>query len=104
MEERQENLQYFKERHPDIYKAYEAFGKELHDKGGPIAEQSRWLIKVAVSAASQYEYALQTHIEKALKAGCLAEEIEHAILLIAPTAGFPRMMTALMTFRSLFKE
>ena len=35
-----------------------------------------------------------------MAAGCSREEIEHAILLIAPTVGFPRMMNALMIFRS----
>ncbi len=100
MNERHENLKYFKENHREIYKSYEEFGRNLHDKGGPLDEKSRWLIKIAVSAASQYEFALQTHIEKARKAGCTREEIEHAILLIAPTAGFPRMMNALMIFRN----
>ncbi len=104
MSERSENLQYFKENHPDLYKAYENFGRELHEKGGPLNEKSRWLIKIAVSAASQYEYALQTHIEKALKAGCSSGEIEHAILLIAPTVGFPRMMNALMILRSVIER
>ena len=101
MNEKAKNLKYFKENHPEIYKAYEDFGKELHEKGGPLEEKTRWLIKVAVSASSQYEYALQTHIEKALKAGCTEAEIEHAILMIAPTAGFPRMMEALMVFRNV---
>ncbi len=103
MSEKSKNLKYFKENHPEIYKAYEDFGKELHEKGGPLEEKTRWLIKVAVSASSQYEYALQTHIEKALKAGCTEAEIEHAILMIAPTAGFPRMMEALMVFRNVCK-
>jgi len=101
MDERKENLKYFKERHPNVYKSYEEFGHTLHEKGGPVDEKTRWLIKVAVSAASQYEYALQTHIEKARDAGCTLEEIEHAILLIAPTVGFPRMMNALMIYRNL---
>ncbi len=101
MKEKQKNLKYFREKHPEIYRAYEAFGKELHEKGGPLDGKTRWLIKVAVSAASQYEYALQTHIEKALSAGCSEEEIEHAILMIAPTAGFPRMMSALMVYRDV---
>jgi AhpD family alkylhydroperoxidase len=99
MSERVENLKYFKEHYPELYKAYESFGKEIHEKGGPLDRKTRWLIKIAVSAASQYEYALQTHIEKALNAGCSREEIEHAVLLIAPTVGFPRMMNALMILR-----
>ncbi|MDA3955308.1 carboxymuconolactone decarboxylase family protein [Oceanispirochaeta sp.] len=96
---RLENLKYFKEKHPDVFKSYEKFGETLHESGGPLDEKTRWLVKIAVSASSQYEYALQTHIEKALKAGCTPEEIEHTILLIAPSAGFPRMLSALMIFR-----
>jgi len=36
---------------------------------------------------------------KAMEAGCSAAQIEHAILLLAPTAGFPRMMEAMEQFR-----
>ncbi len=96
---RKENLDYLMAKHPDLYKSYQEFGHALHEKGGPLDDKTRWLIKIAVSAASQFDFALQTHIEKALKAGCTAEEIEHTILLTAPSAGFPRMMAALMIFR-----
>ncbi len=96
---RKENLQYLMKNHPDLYKSYEDFGHALHEKGGPLDEKTRWLIKIAVSASSQFDFALQTHIEKAMKAGCSKEEIEHTILLTAPSAGFPRMMSALMIFR-----
>ena len=101
MSERTDNFKYFREHYPDLYQAYENFGKEIHEKGGPLDDKSRWLIKIAVSAASQYDYALQSHIEKAMKAGCSREEVEHAILLVAPTVGFPRMMSALMVLRNL---
>lgn len=99
MKDKKENFQYFREKHSEIFEAYENFGHLLHEKGGPLDTKTRWLIKVAVSAASQYEYALQTHIEKAQAAGCTREEIEHAILLVAPSAGFPKAMKALMVFR-----
>jgi len=98
-EERMENLKYFREKHPQIFEAYEKFGSALHENGGPLDEKTRWLIKIAVSASSQYEYALQTHIEKALNCGCTPEEIEHTLLLIAPSAGFPKMMSGLMVLR-----
>lgn len=103
MKDRQKNFKYFKEKHGEILDAYENFGQLLHEKGGPLDEKTRWLIKIAVSAASQYEYALQTHIEKAMAAGCTKDEIEHAILLVAPSVGFPKAMSALMVFRKLEK-
>lgn len=99
MEPRKENWKYFKETYPEIDKAYEEFGRAIHEKGGPLKERERCLIKVAVAAASQFDYALKSHAERALEAGCTREEIEHAILLTATTAGFPRMMGALMSFR-----
>ena len=93
------NLEYFKTHHREIYDAYQNFGKTLHEKGGPLDEKTRWLIKVVVSATSEYPYALQTHINKALQNGCTKEEIEHALLLIAPTAGFPKTMEGIMALR-----
>lgn len=94
----QEHLAYFTKRHPEAYRAYTEYGKALHENG-PLPETTRWLIKVAVSATEGYSYSLTTHIRKALKAGCTPEEIEHALVLIAPTAGFPRMMEALLHLR-----
>lgn len=100
----EENLKYFQEKHGKIYQAYENFGKLLHYEGGPLDEKVRWLIKVAVSTACQYEYALRTHIIKAIKSGCTREEIEHAILLVAPTAGFPKTMAGLLILRQEMGE
>lgn len=99
MKKIEENLDYLKSNHAEIYEAYENFGKILHQKGGPLDEKTRWLIKVVISATSEYPYALRTHINKALKNGCTKEEIEHALLLIAPTAGFPKTMEGIMALR-----
>lgn len=99
-----ENLAYLVDKHKDIYDAYKAYGKILHEKGGPLEEKTRALIKVGISATCEYEYALRTHIEKAFKAGCTRDEIEHTLLLIAPTAGFPKMMESLMIFREVVEN
>ncbi|MFT9496096.1 carboxymuconolactone decarboxylase family protein [Anaerosolibacter sp.] len=100
----EKNLKYFVENHTEIYDAYEKFGKLVHEKGGPIDKRTRWLIKVALSTNSQYEYALRTHILKALKSGCTKEEIEHAMLLVAPTCGFPKMMQGLLILRHILNQ
>jgi 4-carboxymuconolactone decarboxylase len=94
-----ENLDAMIERHPEIYEAYSQYGKAVHEKGGPLDERTRWLIKLAVSAAQGFPKAQLTHMIKAQEAGCRPEEMEHAILLIAPTAGFPRMMEAMERYR-----
>ncbi len=100
----EQNLRYFTEAHGDIYEAYEKYGELVHNQGGPLEAKTRWLIKVALSTESQYPYALRTHILKALKSGCTREEIEHAILLVAPSAGFPKMMTGILILRDLLEE
>lgn len=99
-----ENLKYLTENHGEIYDAYVNFGKLVHEKGGPLDEKTRWLIKIALSTDNQYEYALRTHILKALKSGCTKEEIEHAILLVAPTSGFPKMMEGLLILRHILEK
>jgi len=100
----EENLKYFMEKHGNIYEAYEDYGKLVHYEGGPLDEKTRWLIKVALSTACQYEFALRTHIIKAIKAGCSREEIEHAIMLVAPTAGFPKTMEGILILREEMGE
>jgi len=100
----EKNLMYIHEKHEEIYQAYKEYGKTIHTKGGPLQEKTRWLIKIAISTACKYPYALTTHIKKAQKAGCSREEIEHAILLVAPSAGFPKTMEALLILRNIYDE
>ena len=99
-----DNLDALIASHPDLYEAYSLFGKLVHEQGGPLDERTRWLVKVATSAALGLAKAQITHMTKALEAGCEPAELEHAILLVAPPAGFPRMMEALERYRELFKE
>ena len=84
----------FKEEFPEVYKKHEALGKEIHEKAGPLGENSRWLIKIAISAACNHKRALATHIKKAQAAGVTNAEIKHTLLLLIPTAGFPIFMKA----------
>ncbi|MGD9045854.1 MAG: carboxymuconolactone decarboxylase family protein [Desulfobacterales bacterium] len=82
----------FKEEFPGIHEKHEALGKEVHEKGGPLDEKSRWLVKIAISGACNHKRALETHIRKAKSAGVDEAEIRHALLLLIPTAGFPAFM------------
>jgi 4-carboxymuconolactone decarboxylase len=99
----EKNLKYLTEKHGEIYDAYENFGRLVHEKGGPLDEKTRWLIKIALSTSCQCENALRTHILKALKSGCTREEIEHALLLVAPTSGFPKMMQGMLVLRQILE-
>jgi AhpD family alkylhydroperoxidase len=91
----------FKEEFPQVYGRHEALGREIHEKSGPIPPKSRWLIKIAISAATKHEKALETHILKAKEAGVTDEEIKHALLLLITTAGFPTFMEAYSVFKNI---
>jgi 4-carboxymuconolactone decarboxylase len=84
----------FKKDFPQIFAKYEDLGKEVHENAGPLSDKSRWLIKIGISGACGHERALETHILKAKEAGVKDEEIQHALLLLIPTAGFPAFMEA----------
>ena len=91
----------FKKEFPEIYAKHEALGKEIHEKSGPLSEKTRWLIKMAVSAACNHKRALETHIRKAKAAGISDDEVKHALLLLIPTAGFPAFMKAFAVYKSI---
>jgi len=91
----------FKREFPAIYKTHEALGKEIHEKAGPLPEKTRWLIKVAISCASNHKISLETHIAKAKEAGATNDEIMHALLLTIQTAGFPTFMEAYSVFKEM---
>jgi alkylhydroperoxidase/carboxymuconolactone decarboxylase family protein YurZ len=99
-----DNLDALIAQHPEIYEAYSQFGKAIHDQGGPLDEKTRWLVKVAASASLGLAKAQLTHMIKARDAGCTPEEIQHTILLVAPTAGFPRMMEAMERYRDFLRD
>jgi alkylhydroperoxidase/carboxymuconolactone decarboxylase family protein YurZ len=94
-----DNFTYFTKEHEEIYKAYSAFGKLIHEKGGPLDSKTRALLKVAMSSVGDNDYVLETHLKKAIESGCTREELEHVVLLTAPSVGFPNMMSSLMVLR-----
>ena len=101
MKDLHEILTQFKTDFPDVYASHEALGKVVHEQSGPLPEKIRWLIKIAVSGASNHMIALETHIAKAKEAGVTDDEIKHALLLLIPTTGFPAFMEAYSIFKKI---
>ena len=91
----------FKKDFPGINASHEAMGEQIHDQAGPLPEKVRWLIKVAISGASRHHLALETHISKARAAGATDKEIEHTLLLLIQTVGFPTFMEAYSVSKKL---
>ncbi len=101
MEDMHKIFSQFKEEFSEIHAKQEALGKEVHEKGGPLDEKNRWLIKMAISGACNHKRALETHIRKARAAGINEDEIKHALLLLIPTAGFPAFMKSYAVLKSI---
>jgi AhpD family alkylhydroperoxidase len=89
----------FKAEFPLVNERQEALGQAIHDEGGPLPAKTRWLIKLAISAAEGHQRSLETHIAAAREAGATEAEIEHALLLVIPSCGFPAFMEAYSTYR-----
>ena len=91
----------FKKDFPGINASHEAMGELIHDQAGPLPEKVRWLVKVAISGASRHHLALETHISKARAASATDKEIEHTLLLLIQTVGFPTFMEAYSVFKKM---
>jgi len=101
MKDIHETLTILRKDFPKVYEIHEALGKEIHEKSGPIPEKTRWLIKIAISAAAGHRLALETHIAKGRQAGLTEEEIRQALLLLVPTTGFPSFMEAYSVYLTM---
>lgn len=81
-------------RYPEYAAAVETLGETLKT-AGPLAPKVAELIQLAAAAAVHSEGAVHSHVRRARKAGATPEEIEHAVLLLTSTIGFPNVAAAL---------
>ena len=77
-----------------VWKAHQAFG-EACSSAGPLAEETRRLVKIALAVGKGAEGAVHAHVRQALAEGVAAEAIRHVALLAMPTIGFPQGVAAL---------
>jgi 4-carboxymuconolactone decarboxylase len=81
-------------RYPSYIEAVEALGKAVNEVG-PLDEKTLHLIQLAAAAAQRAEGAVHSHTRRALKAGATQQEIEHALIALTSTIGFPQVTAAL---------
>jgi AhpD family alkylhydroperoxidase len=82
------------QRHPDVFGALEALGLATRT-AGPLDPKVVHLIQLAAAAAVRSEGAVHSHVRRALDEGATADEIDHALLAIISTVGFPTVSAAL---------
>ena len=91
----------FRAKFPEILDRNEDLGTYIHDHGGPLDDKTRWLVKLGISATARHQTGVATHVRRARQAGATEEEIQHALLLVIPSCGFPIFMEA---YREYMRE
>lgn len=81
-------------RYPDYTAAVEQLGETVK-KAGPLEPKVAELIQLAAAATAHSEGSVHSHARRALQAGATADEVNHAILLLTSTIGFPAVSAAL---------
>lgn len=81
-------------RYPGYVAAVENLGETVRESG-PLEPKVCELVQLAAAAAARSEGAVHSHARRALKAGATPDEVEHAVLLLTSTIGFPAVSAAL---------
>lgn len=92
---------YLKSNFPEVLEAVENLGSTVR-QAGPLDKKTTELIQLAVAAATGSTGAVHSHARRALAAGAERQEIEHALLVLVSTVGFPKVAAALAWIREDF--
>jgi 4-carboxymuconolactone decarboxylase len=88
------HFQQLAKRYPSYVAAVEQLGAAVKE-AGPLEPKVAELIQLAAAATVQSEGSVHSHTRRALKAGATADEINHTLLLLTSTIGFPAVAAAL---------
>ena len=91
------------EEYPEILGVVKELGKTVRG-AGPLGGKESQLIQLAAAAAIGSEGSVHSHTRRALEAGANRKEIDHALLLLISTIGFPKTMMALSWSRDIEGE
>jgi len=82
------------ERFPEVLDAVQNLGSTVRN-AGPLDNKTAELIQMGVAASSGSVGAVNSHARRALQAGASEEELQHTLLLLISTIGFPQVAAAL---------
>ena len=92
-----------KQRHPEFLAAVEALGEAVR-ASGPLDARTVHLVQLAAAAAIRSEGAVHSHVRRALDAGATAAEVQHVLISLTSTIGFPNVTAALSWSQDLLKD
>ena len=91
------------DRYPDVWEQYSGLGKSCSE-AGPIDDETKRLLKIALAAGSESEGAVHSHVRRALDEGVDPETLRHVAILSIPTLGFPKAMATLTWIEDIVAE
>lgn len=91
-----------KDKNPDVFKAYEELGTACHE-AGPLDDESRRLVKLAIAIAIGSEGAVHSNIRRALEKNISVDKLRHVALLSIPTIGLPKTQAAISWIEDYIK-
>ena len=97
------NYEWMKTRFSEVMDAHQEFGKSLQS-AGPIDAKTAQLIQLAAAASNRSEGSVHSHTRRALAAGATADEIYHALILLASTIGFPASAASIAWARETIEK
>ena len=98
-----QNYLFLREEHQAYIEAVEALGKVVREQG-PIDDRIAHLIQLAAAVTIHSEGSVHSHVRRALAAGATPEEVNHAIILLTSTIGFPTVSAALSWAQDIFED
>lgn len=81
-------------RYPDYFEALDRLGETARQLG-PLDSRNCHLLQLAAAAAKGSQGAVHSHARRALEGGATPEELQHALLILTSTIGFPAVSAAL---------
>jgi AhpD family alkylhydroperoxidase len=88
------HYQKLQKRFPEVLSAVETLGSTVR-AAGPIDDKTAQIIQLGVAAALGSTGAVHSHARRALQAGASEEELQHTLILLISTIGFPKVAAAL---------
>ena len=88
---------------PEVLTAVENLGETVRS-AGPVDSKTSELIQLAAAAATQSTGSVRSHARKALQAGASKKEVQHALLLLISTIGFPQVAAALFWVKEILDD
>ena len=88
---------------PEVLSAVKSLGSTVRT-AGPLDNKTSELIQLGVAASSGSVGSVHSHTRRALQAGASEEELQHALLLLISTIGFPKVAAALAWIQDVLDQ